>query len=62
MRMGILWLLLAISLLIWILGLALSWGGWIWIFFVVALIAGGVNIIGLTGKRSGVKVRYGKRR
>lgn len=41
------------ALLIWILGLALSWGGWIWVFFVIWLIAGGGIIIGRTGKGRG---------
>ena len=45
-----LWVLFFIALLIWILGLALSWGGWIWIFFVLGLAAVVINVLALTGR------------
>jgi len=57
---NLLWLVVTAALLIWLMGLALSEDGWIWIFFIIALIAGGINIAILTGKKSGR--RFGPRR
>ena len=51
----ILWIVLLASLLIWILGLALGWGGWVWIFFAIGLAGLVTNILALTGRRRRVR-------
>jgi hypothetical protein len=47
----VVWIAFGIAALLWILGLALGWGGWIWIFFVIALAAAGINYLTLASKK-----------
>ncbi|UCG83057.1 MAG: hypothetical protein JSW38_12955 [Dehalococcoidia bacterium] len=45
------WIVLGVAALLWILGLALGWGGWHWIFFVIALAAATVTFFTLASRR-----------
>jgi len=41
--MPAIWVIILSSFLLWILGLALGWGGWTWVFLVIAI--GGVGFV-----------------
>ena len=49
--MQILWIVVVISLIIWVAGLAAGWGGWVWVFFAIGLVLGDANILALRGTR-----------
>jgi len=49
--MQLLWLVFSVALIVWIVGLAVGWGGWVWVFFVIALATLGANVLALTGRR-----------
>ena len=51
----ILWVAVFVLLLLWIIGLALGWGGWIWVLFVIGLGALVANFLALTGRRRRVR-------
>jgi len=51
----ILWVAVFVLLLLWIIGLALGWGGWIWVLFAIGLVALVANFLALTGRRRRVK-------
>ncbi|MCJ7521831.1 MAG: hypothetical protein MUP21_06415 [Dehalococcoidia bacterium] len=47
----IVWIVLGVAALLWILGLALGWGGWLWIFFVIGLAAAVVTFFPLISRK-----------
>ena len=49
--MQMLWAVFLVSLIVWIAGLAAGWGGWVWVFFVIALATLSINILALRGRR-----------
>ena len=49
--MQMLWAVFLVSLIVWIAGLAAGWGGWVWVFFVIALATLGANVLAITGRR-----------
>jgi hypothetical protein len=49
------WELFFVPILLWILGLALGWGGWIWFLFAIGLVALVANVLAVTGRRRRVK-------
>ena len=51
----LLWIMTCVLLILWILGLVLGWGGWVWIFFVIGLAGLVTNILALTGRRRRVR-------
>jgi len=49
--MQMLWAVFLVSLIVWIAGLAAGWGGWVWVFFVIAFTTLGANVLAITGRR-----------
>ena len=45
------WAMVALFALLWIIGLAVSWGGWVWVFFVIALAGLAVNYLAISARR-----------
>ena len=45
------WATFIISFVLWLLGLTLGWGGWIWVLFVIWLAAALVNLMAIVGAR-----------
>lgn len=48
--MRVLWIAFAVFLILWIVGLALTWGGWVWVFFALLIIALALNIMAILGR------------
>lgn len=48
---SLLWLVFLVLLILWLVGVAVNWGAFIWIFLVTALVALVANL--LTGFRGG---------
>jgi CDP-diglyceride synthetase len=43
---GILWVVFAVLLVLWLIGYAVNWGAFIWLLLVLAIIAALINVIG----------------
>ena len=50
-RVLVVWVVFLVTLVLWILGLALGWGGWVWAFFGIGLAALVANLAALVGAR-----------
>lgn len=50
-----LWVVIFVTILLWIIGLASGWGGWIWVLFAIGLAALAVNVLAVTGRRRRVR-------
>jgi hypothetical protein len=37
MLAALMWIIVVVLFVVWVVGLVLSWGGWVWISFVVAV-------------------------
>ncbi len=55
--MQVLWLVALVFFILWIIGLSVGWGGWLWVFFVIWAGAAVINILALSGKKSGLRPR-----
>ena len=51
----VIWIVSILLLLLWIIGLAAGWGGWLWIFFVIGLAGIVTNVAAIQGKKAGLK-------
>jgi hypothetical protein len=53
--MQVLWGVALLFFILWIIGLAVGWGGWLWIFFVIWVAAAVLNVLALWGKKAGLR-------
>lgn len=52
MRLTLVWAIVGIFFILWIVGLSLAWGGWLWTFFVIWLVLLIIGAAAVTGRRA----------
>ena len=50
--MTLIWGIVGVFFILWIIGLSLAWGGWLWVFFVIWLALLAIGVAAATGRRA----------